>query len=162
LSIEQGTPLVATLGDTSNGLQSEIENELLGRRLRTATPMVLGTGIAIALINIGQISPAVYFVITTKRIPRFLHQLLAASCLRIVFGLLMNWLPLTSCSSFAPSMRSKVGPVATHVARFAGIRARVPGQHDAVIGAPFLVDGFGKTRRSVSQSPAYRFRIFLT
>jgi len=50
LSIEQGAPLVATLGDTSNGLQSEIEpeiepeieNELLDRGLRTATPMVLG------------------------------------------------------------------------------------------------------------------------
>ena len=50
LSIEQGTPLVATLGDMSDGLQSEIENELLGRGLRTATPMVLGMGIA--LINI--------------------------------------------------------------------------------------------------------------
>jgi len=46
-----GAPLVATLGDVSNSLQSEIgpeiENELLGRGLRTATPMVLGTGIAL-------------------------------------------------------------------------------------------------------------------
>ncbi|MBC8255018.1 MAG: type II secretion system F family protein [Ardenticatenia bacterium] len=50
LSIEQGAPLVATLGDMSNSLQSEIENELLGRGLRTATPMVLGMGIA--LLNI--------------------------------------------------------------------------------------------------------------
>ena len=51
LSVEQGAPLVATLGDTSNSLQSEIEpeieNELLGRGLRTATPMVLGMGINI-------------------------------------------------------------------------------------------------------------------
>ena len=76
------------VGDVSNDLQTEIENELLSRALRTATPVVLG--MAIALINIGQISSAVYFVITTKRIPRFLHQFFAASCLRIVFGLLMN------------------------------------------------------------------------
>ena len=50
LSIEQGAPLVVTLGDMSDSLQSEIENELLGRGLRTATPMVLGMGIA--LLNI--------------------------------------------------------------------------------------------------------------
>jgi hypothetical protein len=50
LSIEQGAPLVATLGDMSDNMQSDIENELLGKGLRTATPMVLGMGIA--LINI--------------------------------------------------------------------------------------------------------------
>jgi Flp pilus assembly protein TadB len=50
LSIEQGAPLVTTLGDMSDSLQSEIENELLGKGLRTATPMVLGMGIA--LLNI--------------------------------------------------------------------------------------------------------------
>ena len=50
LSIEQGAPLVTTLGDMSDSMQSEIENELLGKGLRTATPMVLGMGIA--LINI--------------------------------------------------------------------------------------------------------------
>jgi pilus assembly protein TadC len=50
LSIEQGAPLPTTLGDMSDNLQSEIENDLLGRGLRTATPMVLGMGIA--LINI--------------------------------------------------------------------------------------------------------------
>ena len=50
LSIEQGAPLVTTLGDMSNSLQSDIENELLGKGLRTATPMVLGMGIA--LLNI--------------------------------------------------------------------------------------------------------------
>ncbi len=50
LSIEQGAPLVTTLGDMSDNLQSDIENELLGKGLRTATPMVLGMGIA--LINI--------------------------------------------------------------------------------------------------------------
>jgi len=50
LSIEQGAPLVTTLGDMSDSLQSQIENELLGRGLRTATPMVLGMGIA--LLNI--------------------------------------------------------------------------------------------------------------
>jgi len=38
----------------------------------------------------------------------------AGPCL-LVFGLLMNWPPLTSCSSFAPSMRSeKTGPGAAH------------------------------------------------
>ncbi len=95
---------MATLGDLTNNLHSEIEDELLGWGLHTATPVVPGMGIA--LINIGQISPAIYFVITTKRIPRFLHQFLATSCLRIVFGLLMNWPPLTSCSSFAQSIRS--------------------------------------------------------
>ena len=72
----------------SNDLQTGIENELLGRALRAATPAV--PGMAIALINIGQISPAIYFVITTKRISRTLHQFFAASCLRIVFGSLMN------------------------------------------------------------------------
>jgi hypothetical protein len=50
LSIEQGAPLVTTLGDMSSSLQSDIENELLGKGLRTATPMVLGMGIA--LLNI--------------------------------------------------------------------------------------------------------------
>jgi Flp pilus assembly protein TadB len=50
LSIEQGAPLVTTLGDMSDNLQSDIENDLLGKGLRTATPMVLGMGIA--LINI--------------------------------------------------------------------------------------------------------------
>ena len=50
LSIEQGAPLVTTLGDMSDSLQAEIENELLSKGLRTATPMVLGMGIA--LINI--------------------------------------------------------------------------------------------------------------
>jgi len=45
LSIEQGSPPVTTLGDMSNGLQSEIKNELLGQGLRTAAPMVLGMGI---------------------------------------------------------------------------------------------------------------------
>ena len=50
LSVEQGAPLVTTLGDMSDGLQAEIENELLSKGLRTATPMVLGMGIA--LINI--------------------------------------------------------------------------------------------------------------
>ena len=50
LSVEQGAPLVATLGDMSDSVQSEIENELLGRGLRTATPMVLGMGVA--LVNI--------------------------------------------------------------------------------------------------------------
>ncbi len=95
---------MATLGDLTNNLHSEIEDELLGRGLRAATPVVPGIGIA--LINIGQISSAVYFDITTKRIPRFLHQFFAASCLRIVFGFLMNCPPLTSRSSFAPSMRS--------------------------------------------------------
>ena len=38
---------MATWGDMSNSLQSEIENELLGRGLRTATPMALGMGIAL-------------------------------------------------------------------------------------------------------------------
>ena len=47
LSIKQGAPLVATLRDMSDSLQFEIENELLGRGLRTATPMVLGMGIAL-------------------------------------------------------------------------------------------------------------------
>jgi pilus assembly protein TadC len=50
LSIEQGAPLVTTLGDMSDSLQTDIENELLGQGLRTATPMVLGMGIA--LLNI--------------------------------------------------------------------------------------------------------------
>jgi Flp pilus assembly protein TadB len=50
LSIEQGAPLVTTLGDMSDSMQSEIESELLGKGLRTATPMVLGMGIA--LLNI--------------------------------------------------------------------------------------------------------------
>ena len=48
---------MATLGDMSNSLQSEIEpeieleieNELLGRGPRTATPMALGTGIHLRL-----------------------------------------------------------------------------------------------------------------
>jgi len=50
LSVEQGSPLVTTLGDMSDNMQSDIENELLGKGLRTATPMVLGMGVA--LINI--------------------------------------------------------------------------------------------------------------
>ena len=50
LSVEQGAPLVTTLGDMSDNMQSDIENELLGKGLRTATPMVLGMGVA--LINI--------------------------------------------------------------------------------------------------------------
>ena len=33
---------MATLGDMSNSPQSEIEDELMDRGLRTATPMVLG------------------------------------------------------------------------------------------------------------------------
>ena len=78
----------SNVGDGSNSLHYEIEDVLLGWGLRAATPIV--RGMAIALINTGQISPATYFVITTKRIPRFLHQFLAVSYLRIVFGLLVN------------------------------------------------------------------------
>ena len=33
---------MATLGDMSNSPQSEIEDELMDRGLRTATPMVMG------------------------------------------------------------------------------------------------------------------------
>lgn len=50
LGVEQGAPLVSTMGDMSDNMQSDIENELLGKGLRSATPMVLGMGIA--LINI--------------------------------------------------------------------------------------------------------------
>jgi len=52
LSIERGAPLVTTLGDMSNTLRSEIKNELPGRGLRTATPMVLGMGIAFTVARV--------------------------------------------------------------------------------------------------------------
>jgi len=62
LSIEQGAPLAATLGDVSNSLQAEIgpeiENELPGRALRTAMPMVLGMGVALAVAGIAALDAA--------------------------------------------------------------------------------------------------------
>jgi len=137
LSIEQGAPLGATLGDMSNSLQSEvepeiepeIENELLGRGLRTATPMALGTGIAITLINIGQISPAVYFYHdkTHSPLPAPVHRgFVLADSVWILDELtafdFVQFLPmqreakrlLRSVNTFD----EKVGPVAAHVARY--------------------------------------------
>jgi hypothetical protein len=50
LGIEQGSPLKTTLGDMADNMLNDIENELLGKGLRSAIPMVFGMGIG--LVNI--------------------------------------------------------------------------------------------------------------
>src|SRR5205823_9677085 len=47
-----------------------------------------------------------FFVTTTNFIRRFWHQVVAASCFRFVSGFSRNCPPLTSWSSFVPSISS--------------------------------------------------------
>jgi hypothetical protein len=57
---------VATLGNTSDQLRADIENELLGQGLRTITPMVLGMGIALTVAGVVALDAAAWFTCTTQ------------------------------------------------------------------------------------------------